>query len=115
DPDAIRAMLWYYTDQKYKRAIEQLISVKTNVKVKAEETDKSGDFSPAKAEVYGEADARPLGFDTKAWEAKVRKYTEPFQRFGNIYSATAQITATRETRWFVSSEGAEIHTADTGY
>src|SRR5260370_12201347 len=52
DPDAIRAMLWYFTDQKYKRAIEQLIAVKTNVQVKAPETDKSGDFSPTKAETY---------------------------------------------------------------
>ena len=115
DPDAIRAMLWYYTDQKYKRAIEQLIAVKTNVKVKAEETDKSGDFSPAKAEIFGEPDTAPLGFDAKAWEAKVRKYTEPFQRYGNIYSATAAVTATKETRWFVSSDGASIHTADIGY
>src|ERR1700687_1119278 len=44
-PDALRALLWYFTDQKYKRAIEQLISVKTNVKVKVDETDRAGDFS----------------------------------------------------------------------
>ena len=75
DPDALRAMLWYYTDQKYKRAVEQLIAVKTNVKVKAEETDKSGDFSPAKAETYDEADSAPVVFDRAKWEEKVRKYT----------------------------------------
>src|SRR3954470_18426409 len=50
NPEAIRALVWYYTDQKYKRAVEQYISVKTNVKVKADETDKSGDFSPARPE-----------------------------------------------------------------
>jgi TldD protein len=115
DPDAIRAMLWYFTDQKYKRAIEQLISVKTNVQVKAPETDKSGDFSPTKAETYSEAVPPPLTFDRKAWEDRMRKYTAPFQRYGNIYSATASINMQRETRWFVSSQGASIQTADSAY
>src|ERR1041385_5869642 len=81
DADALRARLWYFTDQKYKRAIEQLIAVKTNVKVKADETDKAGDFSPAKAEVYSEPDVRPLRIDRPAWEDKVRRHTAPFQRY----------------------------------
>ena len=115
DPDAIRALVWYYTDQKYKRALEQFIAVKTNVQVKAPETDRSGDFSPAKAEAYSEPAAPPLTFDRNVWEDRVRKYTAPFQRYGNIYSAQAQITAQRETRWFVSSDGASIQTADTSY
>ncbi len=115
DLDAIRSMLWYDTDQKYKRAIEQIISVKTNVKVKAQETDKSGDFSPAPAETYSEPQPPALSFDRKLWEDKVRKYTAPFQRYGNIYSATASFIATRETRWFASSDGASLQTADTSY
>src|ERR1051326_4815676 len=115
DADALRARLWYFTDQKYKRAIEQLIAVKTNVKVKADETDKAGDFSPAKAEVYSEPDVRPLRIDRPAWEDKVRRYTAPFQRYGNIYVANATLNAERQTRWFVSSDGASIQTAELGY
>ena len=115
DVDAIRAMLWYFTDQKYKRAVEQLIAVKTNVQVKAPETDKSGDFSPTKAETYSEPAAAALKFDRKIWEDRVRKYTAPFQRYGNIYSAQASITAQRQRRWFVSSEGASIETSETSY
>jgi len=115
DPEAIRALLWYYTDQRYKRAVEQLISVKTNVKVKAEETDKSGDFSPAKAEVYSEPAPPKLEVDRKLWEDKVRRYTAPFQRYGNIYSANSTFTAEKETRWFVSSDGASIQTGQTAY
>src|ERR1041385_8832348 len=63
DPDALRALLWYFTDQKYKRAVEQLISVKTNVQVKAPETDKAGDFSPTKPETYSEPAPPELKFD----------------------------------------------------
>ncbi len=115
DPDALRALLWYYTDQKYKRSIEQLISVKTNVKVKVDETDRAGDFSPAKAETYSEPPAAPIQVDLKAWEDKVRKYTAPFQRHGNIYDVRGSLSANRETRWFVSSDGASIQTTETAY
>jgi TldD protein len=115
DPDALRAMLWYYTDQKYKRSVEQFISVKTNVKVKAEETDKSGDFSSAKPETFDEPNSAALAVNRSQWEDKVRKYTAPFQRYGNIYSVNASLSADRELRWFVSSDGASIHTADTSY
>ena len=31
DPDAIRAMIWHQTDASYKRALDQLTKVKTNV------------------------------------------------------------------------------------
>jgi TldD protein len=115
DSDALRASLWYFTDQKYKRSVEQLISVKTNVKVKADETDKAGDFSPAKAEVYDEPDPGPLTFDRAAWEQKVRNYTAPFQRYGNIYAVNAHLSVERQHRWFVSSDGASIRTTDTSY
>jgi TldD protein len=115
DPDALRAMLWYYTDQKYKRAVEQLISVKTNVKVKAEETDKAGDFSAAKAETFDEADPPAVVFNRAKWEEKVRSYTAPFQRYGNVYAVIATLSASRQTRWFVSSDGASIHTGETAY
>jgi len=115
DPDAVRALLWYFTDQKYKRAVEQFIAVKTNVQVKAPETDKSGDFSPTKAETYSEPVAAPLKFDRTLWEDRVRRYTAPFQRYGNIYSAQANINVQRHRRWFVSSEGASIETAETSY
>jgi predicted Zn-dependent protease len=115
DPDAIRALLWYQTDQKYKRAIEQLIAVTTNNKVKIEETDRSGDFSPAPAENYIDLTAPPLKVDQKVWEDKVRKYTAPFQRYGNIYQARAALSAATKTRWFVSSDGSVIQTSDTSY
>jgi predicted Zn-dependent protease len=114
NPDAIRASVWYQTDLNYKRAIEQLTAVTTNAQVKVEQEDKSGDFSPAPAEKFAE----PIGqirVDRKAWEDKVRKYTAPFQRYGNIYEANATLQATCETRWYVSSDGSRIQTSRTSY
>jgi TldD protein len=107
DVDAIRAALWHETDSKYKQAVEKLTTVKTNTELKVDQEDKSADFSSETPE--HEIDpVMELKVDRKAWEEKVRKYTAPFQRFGNLYQADANFTADTETRWFVSSDGAEI-------
>lgn len=114
DPEAIRSVLWYHTDDRYKRAVESLTRVKTNVQVKVEEEDQSADFSRESAETYLE-DRRDVALDRAAWEEKIRKYTEPFSAHGDVYQGQASITATGQARWFVSSEGARIQTSRPGY
>ncbi len=114
DVDAIRASLWYNTDANYKRAVEQLSAAKTNAKVKVEQEDNSGDFSPAPAVQATEA-AIPIRFNRKEWEEKVRKYSAPFQRYGNIYQTMVGLSASSETRWYVSTDGSRIQTAQTLY
>ena len=114
DPDAIRSVLWYHTDKKYKRAIEQLTTVKTNVQVKVEEEDQSDDFSKEPVEHYVEA---PASFDISRdeWEAKLRRYTAPFAQYGDIYEADATLSANISTRQYVNSEGSEIQTSQVLY
>ena len=114
NPDALRNILWYETDKKYKRAVEQLTKVKANVRVKVKEEDQAGDFSPEAPEKWLE-DPLALNFDRASWNQKLRRYTTPFSRFGHIYQADAILTAVAETRWFVNSEGAELRTSQTYY
>src|ERR1700747_1817700 len=45
DADAIARVLWELTDREYKRAVPSLLNVRTNTAVRAEEEDKSPDFS----------------------------------------------------------------------
>jgi TldD protein len=113
-PDAIRAVLWYQTDRRYKQAVEQLTKVKTNVTVKVEEEDKSPDFCAEPAEVYAET-PRALAADRKAWEDRLRRYTAPFAKYGNLYSARASLSAEVETRWYVNSEGTRLQTSRPSY
>ena len=115
DPAAIRAAIWYQTDQRYKRSIEQWIAVQTNVKVKVDNTDKAGDFSAGPVEKYVEPVVSLANIDRKLWEEKVRTYTKPFKRYGNIYQADATIWATVETRTFVNSEGSRIQVSQPFY
>lgn len=114
DPTAIRNVLWLQTDKKYKRALEELTTVRTNSQVKVQQEDSSADFSREPAQQNVEA-AAPLAVDRKAWEDRIRKYTAPFQRFGNLYQATATLSANQDTRWFVSSDGAAIQSSQTYY
>jgi predicted Zn-dependent protease len=113
-PDALRAILWYHTDKKYKRAVENLTKVRTNVQVKVEQEDQSADFSKEPAEKHVEA-IRELDVDRADWEVKIKGYTAPFADYGNIYGAQANFTATAETRWFVNTDGSAIQTSRTLY
>ena len=114
DPDAIRSVLWYHTDKKYKRAIEQLTTVKTNVQVKVEEEDQSDDFSKEPVERYVEALAS-FDISPAEWETKLKKYTAPFAPYGDIYEADAMLSAHVLTRQYVNSEGSEIQTSQVLY
>jgi predicted Zn-dependent protease len=114
DPDAIRGVLWYHTDRKYKRALENYTKVLTNVKVKVEEEDQSADFSREEPVKYVED---PLGFalDRDAWEKKLAAYTKPFAEHGTIYRAEANLVANRINRWYVNSEGSRIQISRVAY
>ncbi len=114
DSAALRSVLWYWTDLKYKQAVEQLTRIKTDVQVKVEQEDKSDDFSREPAAKHLD---KPLmmSVDRQAWEEKVRKYTAPFAKYGDIYAATATFLADIETRWYVNSDGSEIEVSKPFY
>jgi len=114
DPDAMRVMLWSYTDRKYKQALEQYTKAKTNAEVKVEQEDKSADFSRESSATSGE---KPLSIaiDRHDWEERAKKYTAPFARLPHVYQADAALSANVETHWFVNSEGSAIETSQALY
>jgi predicted Zn-dependent protease len=114
NPEALRSIIWYNTDRKYKAAVEQLTKVKTAVQVAVSPEDKSDDFSREPAATYLE-EPFTLSVDPKVWEDKVRKYTAPFARYGNLYEAQAYFNADIETRWYVNSDGSEIQVSQPFY
>ena len=114
DPLPIRLVLWDETNKVYKSAVTQLAAAKTDNGIQIEQEDKSDDFSHEMPENSVEP-IPPMPFDRKLWEERTRRYTQPFHRYGDLYNATATITADQETRWFVSSDGAAIQSATTYY
>ncbi len=106
-PDALSVALWQVTENRYRRAVEQLEHVKANVQVKVEQEDRSGDFSAAGVENYREPIA-PFFIDSKIWEEKVRKFSQPFAEHKEIIESSAQIDAEIETRRYVNSDGSQV-------
>ena len=114
DANAIRAVLWSQTDKQYKRALEQLTRVQTDVLVKVDTEDQSGDFSREQPSSAVEA-VRPIEADMAVWQQKAERYSAPFAEHGVFYQARASISANTETRWFVNSEGSAIRASETVY
>ncbi len=114
DTAAVRATLWYQTDQRYRRAVQQLTRLTTNARVNVQPEDTAPDFAPEPAVRFAGA-VVPLTVDRRAWEDRVRRYTAPFARYGDIYGAQASFSAAVETRWYVNTEGSAIVTSRPSY
>lgn len=114
DPDALRVMLWTYTDRKYKEALQQYAKAQTNAEVKVAQEDKSADFSHETTAVFSQ---KPLTLtvERRDWEARAKKYSAPFARLDHVYEGDAGLSANVETRWFVNSEGSALETSQAVY
>jgi predicted Zn-dependent protease len=107
DPDAIARVLWELTDREYKRAVPALLNVQTNSAVRAEEEDKSPDFSTEKPQTHIGAPAT-APFDRTAWEGEIRRLSAAFRKYPLVYSANVVIQVQNSNSRMVSSEGSAI-------
>ena len=108
DPDAISRVLWELTDREYKRAAPAFLSVKTNTAVRAEEEDKSPDFSKEAPQTHIGDALKAQGFDRAAWEGEIRRLSGAFRKYRGVYFATVVLQVQNSNSRLVSSEGAAI-------
>ena len=110
DSDAASRVLWELTDRAYKRAAPTYLNVKTNTAVRAEEEDKSPDFSKEVAQTHvGERLSEPP-FNRPAWESEIRRLSSSFRKYPDVYFASVYLQVASSNARMVSSEGAEIAT-----
>lgn len=105
--DALRVALWALTDTEFKSAQKKYMMVLANKDVKVEEEDNSADFSletPQKEFKMSES----LNVDKKAWEDRIRRLSKIYRSYPGIEDANVEFTATKTTRYLVTSEGTEI-------
>jgi TldD protein len=108
DQDAIARVLWELTDREYKRAAPAYLNVRTNTAVRAEEEDKSPDFSREEPKTHvGEALATPT-FDRAAWESEIKRLSGAFRKYPDVYFASVVLQVQAGNSRMVSSEGAAI-------
>ena len=108
DPDATQRILWELTDRGYKRAAPAYLNVKTNTAVRAEEEDKSPDFSKEVPKVHvGEKLTQPK-FDKSAWEAEIRRVSAGFSKYPDVYYSTVVLQVSVANSRMVTSEGSSL-------
>jgi predicted Zn-dependent protease len=108
DQDAIARVLWELTDRAYKRAGPAFLNVKTNTAVKAEEEDKSPDFSK---ETPVQHTGEPLTvppFDKGSWESEIRRLSAEFRKYPDVYFASIVLQVQSANERKVTSEGTAI-------
>ena len=108
DPDAIARVLWELTDREYKRAAPAFLNVRTNTAVRAEEEDKSPDFSKEAPETHLGNVTAPPAFDRTAWEGEIRRLSGVFRKYPDVYFANVVLQVTDSNSRMVSSEGSAI-------
>src|ERR1700682_3475926 len=113
DPDAISRVLWELTDREYKRAAPAFLNVKTNTAVRAEEEDKSPDFSKEAPQTHTGEALKPQTFDRAAWEGEIRRLSGAFRKYPGVYFASVVLQVQNSNSRLVSSEGAAIATPST--
>lgn len=108
NPDAMARSLWELTDREYKRAAPAYLNVKTNTAVRAEEEDKSPDFSQESPQSHVAPPAALPSFDRAAWEGEIRRLSGAFRKYPEVYSAFVVLQAQGSTGRMVSSEGTTL-------
>ena len=108
DQDAIARVLWELTDREFKRAVPALMNVRTNTAVRAEEEDKSPDFSKEAPHTRIEEVPERANFDRATWEAEIKRISAEFRKYPNVYSAEVILQIQNSNARMVTSEGTAL-------
>ena len=108
DRDAISRQLWQLTDEAYKRAASAYTTLKAGSAVRAEEEDKSPDFSQEQPHVSTNLSQAPPLPELKTWQERVRRYSAAFLKYTDIQHSSVFFQVARTRFSFVSSEGTMI-------
>ncbi|HCT94310.1 MAG: hypothetical protein A2X19_08090 [Bacteroidetes bacterium GWE2_39_28] len=108
--EAMREIMREEVNTRYRFAVTSLERANAKKGVQIENEDQSPDFTKAKAEKYFEPALKKekVDLDTKAWEAKLNKFSALLSENKDIISANTTLTYRIWRKYFVSTEGAEI-------
>jgi len=104
---AISQRVWLETDRIYRAAAERLIKISTSAQVRLEREDNSADFTEERPSTYSEP-VKKLTFSLKDWEGRARKWSAAFNNQPGVLTSSVSVTARRETKYLVSTEGTRV-------
>jgi predicted Zn-dependent protease len=106
----LKVAIWKATDDAYRASAKEILKVKANVAVKAEEEDKAADFSDDKpSQKLGEK-AKPLSeqLNEEKSAEMLRRLSGLFKTHPQILRSSVSLQAASVTSYFVDSDGAKI-------
>ena len=104
---AIRSRVWQETDRVYRQAAQRLVTLKTSTQVKPAAEDSSDDFSAEDPSVHSDPLVR-LKPPAADWTARLRGLSLGFDKYPSVVSGVIGVTAQRENKWLVTTEGTRI-------
>ena len=110
EANSLSRVLWELTDRAYKRSSPAFLNVKTNTAVRAEEEDRSPDFSKERPVTHTSEEAKLPEFDRAAWQGEIRRISSVFRKYPNVYYANVVLQVQDAKQRKVSSEGTAIIT-----
>jgi len=114
DPERIRHTLWLEIDRRYQMARERWAKVEAESKVLVEEEPAQDLVEVPQVNYLGTGDAE-LDFDAQRWERTLADASRVLATHPVVLEGSARLSATAETRWFVSSEGTRLRHTSSHY
>jgi TldD protein len=114
DPAALRAALWIITDERYKASLFNYLKKKGENVYVVEDPKRPQAFSRERPSVFIQPPTE-FPFDRARWIRAAREVSAEFNSDPRIFDADVRITADKQVRYFVSSEGSRIVTEETLY
>jgi len=108
NPAALKNVLWRVTQDEAKKAQDQFLKVQTNSAVKAENTDKSDDFSAPVKPVTFYAPVKPQAVDADAVAAELREISALVKDYPFVLESRFEFSSDVPNRYIVTSEGTSV-------
>ncbi len=105
--NALRQRLWLETDRVYRNSAQRLIGIKTAQQTNVQKDSEIPDFS-SETPSQGSISTPRLVFDRDAWGAKAKKWSSKFSGQAGILTSQVNISAQREVKTFVNTEGTRV-------
>lgn len=114
DMESIRQRLWIETDHSYRAASQRLNRLKTSQQMRAQTAESPADFSVEEPQVYAGAipEWKPAG---EEWANRLRRVSAGFGAYPQILSSALTLTATRTTKYLITTEGTNVRQSTLMY
>src|SRR5260370_78997 len=97
DSQALPRVRWALTAREHNPRAPAFCNVNTLAAVRAEEEDRSPDFSKGAPQVHAGEPPKPAAFDRVAWEGEVRRLSAAFRKYPGVYFASVVLQVQTST------------------